>query len=213
MKQVQNLQKLKTLSYFDSNTISQVTGVTEHNLNKNVSRWIKQGLLVQLKRGYYTTSIYNNSIQNKNSYLEFISNKLKYPSYLSLEYVLAKNQVLTESIYTFTSISTKKTRIYQNKLGNFSYRNISNKLFTGFNFINKDGFDITIASKAKALFDYLYLKFYREEIITNQMIIDLRLNLDEFTKKEVNEFKKYCNLTQIQKYIKLTQKVFPKYAN
>ena len=210
MKQVQKLQQLNNLSYFDTNTVAQLTGLEGNNLYKNIIRWLKQGALIKLKRGVYTTDSYFKQLDDKNTYLEFITNKLRYPSYLSLEYVLSKGQVLTETVYSYTAITQKTTRAYSNELGTFSYRNISDKLFTGFKIIKKNGFEIAIASKAKALFDYIYLKMFRKSLITIEMLNDLRLNLEEFTKEDAGEFSKYCELSNIQKYKNLPYLLFPK---
>lgn len=207
MKQVNKLKQLENLSYFDLETLAQVTELKENTLYKNVSRWKAQSRIIQLKRGVYTTSIFA-SKQNPKSYYEFLSNKLRYPSYLSLEYVLNKYQVLTESVYTYTSITQKSTRTYSNSFGIFSYKSISDLLFTGFNIIKENGFEIAIATKSKALFDFLYLKFYRKSEISETMIDDLRLNLDEFTKEERGEFLRFCKSTKIDKFSTLYKLVF-----
>jgi len=213
VKQIQKINQLETLSYFGVDTISQITDLEGNNLYKNITRWVKQGRLMQLKKGLYTTNRYYNQLTTKNSYLEFISNKLRYPSYLSLEYVLTKNQVLTESVFVYTSISQKTTRSYTNNFGTFTYRTISNALFTGFTIIQKEGFAIAIATKAKALFDYLYLKLYREALITQQMLVELRLNLDEFTAADIQNFSNFCGLSGIKKYKKLPKLLFANHDN
>lgn len=207
MKQVVKLEKLENLSYFDTETISQLTDLTGNTLYKNISRWVDQGILINLKKGLYTTKTFYNK-QNATSYIEFISNKLRYPSYLSLEYVLSKNQVLTENVFAYTSITQKSTRLYVNNLGVFSYKNINKKLFTGYTIYNDGVFDIAIATKSKALFDYIYLKLYRKTDITKYTIDGFRLNLDGFTKNDREEFATYCKNSQINKFINLDQLVF-----
>ena len=207
MKQVTKLEKLENHSYFNTETLSQLTDLSGNSLYKNISRWVDQGILINLKKGLYITKTFYDK-QNKTSYLEFISNKLRYPSYLSLEYVLNKNQVLTESVYAFTSVTQKSTRLYTNKLGVFSYKNISEKLFTGYTILNEGTYEIAMASKSKALFDYIYLKLYRNTNITKSTIDDLRLNLDGYTKKDREEFAIYCNILQIKKFNGLDQLVF-----
>ncbi|PIY80032.1 MAG: hypothetical protein COY80_05025 [Candidatus Pacebacteria bacterium CG_4_10_14_0_8_um_filter_42_14] len=202
MKQVGKLKQLENLSYFGTETLAQITDLEGNSLYKNISRWLKQDSIIQLKRGLYTTSAFTQK-QNNQSYFELISNKLRYPSYLSLEYVLAKHQMLTESVYSFTSITQKSTREYSSSFGRFSYKKVANALFTGYSLEEKNGFQIATATKAKALFDYLYLKFQRNSIISETMIEDLRLNLDEFTKADIEEFAGYCELATYQKFKKL----------
>lgn len=208
MKQVEKLKQLENLSYFDTETLAQLMELEGNTLYKNISRWTKQGLILQLKKGLYTTKSFYSKQQNPKDYLEFISNKLRYPSYLSLEYVLNKYQVLTESVFSYTSITQKSTRSYSNDLGTFSYRKINKSLFIGYSLIKQNGFEIAIATKPKALFDFLYLKLYRNSKISKSMIDDLRLNLDEFTKEEIKEFSDYCSTTTIDKFINLDKLVF-----
>ncbi len=210
MKQVHKLKNLETLAFFNIVAVEQVTEVSAKCLYENISRWIKSGTLIQLKKGLYTTKSYYSKVEDKESYTEFIANKLKYPSYLSLEYVLSKYQILSENVYTYTSVTSKKTNIYSSELGVFSYRNISDKLFVGFEIINKGGFEVVVASKAKALFDYLYFKFYKQKKITEEDINGLRLNLDEFSEDEVKELQEYCNLTSMGKFKNLTKLLFEK---
>lgn len=207
MKHVAKLKQLENLSYFDLETLSQITDLKGNTLYKNVSRWKEQGIIIQLKRGVYTTSGFALK-QDTKSYLEFVSNKLRYPSYLSLEYVLSKYQVLTESVYIYTAITKKSTRTYSNSFGMFSYRNISDFLFTGYNVVKENNFEIAIATKSKALFDYLYLKFYRKSEINKAMVDELRLNLDEFTKQERLEFLGFCKSTKIDKFSALYKLIF-----
>lgn len=210
MKQVENLQQLKSLSFFDTSAVGQVTFLQGNYLYESIARWINAGILLQLKKGLYTTSDFYKDLLEKDTYAEFLANKLKYPSYLSLEYVLSKNGVLSESVYAYTSITRKKPQVFVNSIGSFSYRNISEKLFLGFEIFDKEGFEIAMASKPKALFDYLYLKFLRRSEITKESTEDLRLNLDEFSNKEIKEFTYYCNLTKISKYQKLPKLLFAK---
>jgi len=198
VKHVAKLKQLENLSYFDLETLSQITDLKGNTLYKNVSRWKEQGIIIQLKRGVYTTSGFALK-QDTKSYLEFVSNKLRYPSYLSLEYVLQKYSLLTEGVYAFTSITLKKTNTYKNKLGLFTYSNISQNLFTGYKIVNKEGFQIKEASKAKALFDFLYLRLLSVKNINKSLIDSFRFNLDEFSQKDQKEFKSYVKLSKIKK--------------
>ena len=194
------INNLSNVPFFDTVTVQQLLGVSKKATYENINRWIKQGRLIQLKKGLYTTQEYYKTLNNKQVYLEFLANNLRVPSYLSLEYVLQKYSILTEQVFAYTSITLKTKRMYTNALGTFIYRQISLKLFAGFKQLNIDGFTIYQATKAKALFDYLYLKFLNYQVINTQNIIDLRLNLDQVTKTDLQELAKYCRLAQISKF-------------
>lgn len=205
MKQVNKLKNLENLSYFGKSAISQYIDIKPESLSVNINRWIKDGVLIQLKKGLYTTSNYFERVGNKSLYSEFIANKLRTPSYLSLEYVLQKYSILTEAVYSITSITTKTGRSYDNTLGLFLYRSIKEKLFTGFDIIYDNDFKIAQATKAKALFDWLYLKLFRIKNINLGTLESLRLNIDGFKLKDFKEFKSYCEMADIKKYQNLGQ--------
>ena len=208
MNQVQNLRKLSNLSYFDKNTLSQFIELSDSSLYAAINRWLKKGRIIQLKKGLYVTSDYLDKMSGNQAYLEFIANKLRSPSYLSLEHVLQKYSILSESVFSITSVTLKSKRIYKNRLGTFIYRNIREDLFSGYTIKKNDGFEIKEASKAKALFDYLYLKLFRVKSPNKKLINSLRLNLDEFTSKDKQEFCSYCQLPEIKKYKTLPSLLF-----
>lgn len=212
MNQVKNLKKLAGLSYFDKNTLSQFINLTDNSLYGNIKRWLKQEQLWQLKKGLYVLPSYYQCLSDKESYKEFIANKLKEPSYLSLEYVMQKYSILTEAVYSFTSITPKSRRVYANKLGTFIYRQIKQDLFIGYTIKSNNGFEIKEATKAKALFDYLYLKNYRAPVISRELLDSYRLNLDELTSQDLKEFSNYCQITCVKKFLNLPALLRQDYA-
>jgi len=207
--QTNNLKQLDTASFFDKNTLQRVVKVTNNALYRDIKRWLRNGQLIQLKRGLYVTGNYYQNVPDKQTYLEFIANQLKYPSYLSLEYVLQKYSVLSESVYTITSVSRKKTKSFKNQLGLFTYAKIKDDLFTGFKVVNKSGFEIKEASKAKALFDWLYFRTRRVPQVNEAWLSSLRLNLEELTEEDFVELKIYIGMEggkKLKKVYKLVKK-------
>ena len=180
MKQTYDLEKLNRLEYFTLDTLRNFVSLNGTSLYKFVMRKVKNGEFIYIRKGLYVTVKYFED-NNKEVFLEKIANKLKMPSYISMEYMLSKYSVLSENVFTITSITTKKTNVYENSLGRFYYRNIKDNLFEGFVLENK----VYRATKAKALFDFLYFK------TRNTNLKEYRLNLDEFTKADIQEFKKY----------------------
>ena len=204
MNQVKKLSTISNLSYFNTNTLSLIyPELSKNSLYSNIKRWIKKGQLIQIKKGMYVTKEYVLNVQDESSYKEFLANKIKYPSYLSTEYVLQEYSILSDAVYAYTSVTLKSKNTYANKFGRYIYRNITRKLFTGYDIKEIGGYEIKEATKPKALFDYLYLKLYRIRNITEGMLLELRLNLDEFEKRDIDEFEKYCKLAGIEKYTNL----------
>lgn len=200
MKQENKLIKLSSFSYFGKNTLSQYVEVSQNSLYSNIKRWLKKGILVQLKRGFYVTGDYLSKNAGSPGYYEFVSNKLYEPSYLSSEYVLQQYNMLSEAVFAFTAITLKTKRKYENQLGRFIYHNVKENLFTGYEIVKKGPFRIKMATRAKALFDYLYLKFYKTGSIDTETIKSLRLNLDDFSKKDLKEFSTYCEMANVAKF-------------
>lgn len=203
MNQVRELKKLAVLSYFDKNTLSQFMALSDNSLYSNIKRWLKKSDLVALKKGMYVTQDYLMHLKTTKTYSDFIANKLREPSYLSMETVLQRHTMLTEAVFGWTSVTLKSKRIYKNSLGAFVYRNIKPDLFTGFEIRNEEGFDVRVARKAKALFDFLYFKLFKIGVITPEIIDSFRLNFDGFSKADLKEFSGYCKLSGIQKFIQL----------
>ncbi len=182
-----------------------------NTLDGNIRYWLKGGDLIALKKGLYVFAERYKNEKNKDVFLEYIAGQLVSPSYLSLEYVMAKYQLLTESVNVVTSITTKSTRNYSNKLGAFRYYTVTPKLFCGYRVELINGAPIATASKTKALFDFLYLRFVKDAAINGKEVEELRINWENLNKKEFAELASYAALTrsiEIKELIKLIQKMY-----
>jgi hypothetical protein len=113
--------------------------------------------------------------------------------------VLAKYQIMSEPVRSITAITTKQERFFINSLGSFRYYSIPDKLFCGYKIKTWRDKTIAEATKAKALFDFLYLRFRREKNID---IESLRLNLESMNKKDWQEFFKYFDKLKSKKWEK-----------
>ncbi|NQV13522.1 MAG: hypothetical protein HQ530_04460 [Parcubacteria group bacterium] len=188
------IEQLKELPYFDKKVIYQLS--EQYNLKKGtVDAYVNQSLahqdLIQLKKGIYVSADYFAKNKGQISYIYYLANVLRQPSYVSSWTALQYYDLTTETIQTIISVTPKITRSYQNKTGNFRYHSIKNNLFSGF-YLVEGKFDFFIASPAKALFDLIYFK-------TNQLkgmrlaeieglVKELRIDIDEMDSKERNNF-------------------------
>lgn len=111
--------------------------------------------------------------ENKDLYLEYLANKIYEPSYISAEYVMSKYNLLTEAAYGISSVTTGKTKTFDNKLGRFNYNSLSPGLFFGFEIMKFYSASIMVARKPKAIFDYLYLRFFKNALISEKSIEEL----------------------------------------
>lgn len=191
-EQIMNL--ISDLPYFD---LANFTPFKKNRAYLKIifSRAENKGKIIRLKKGFYVSAKFIEEIQKKNTfsdYIELIANKIYEPSYLSLDYVLYEYNILTEISKNFTSISLNKPIFLSNNLGNFFYHKIKKDLFLGFSVIKKGDFAILKATKAKALFDFLY--FRKNNLIDRRAIEELRLNLNNIKPADWREFKKYLRI-------------------
>ncbi|MBU2578530.1 hypothetical protein KKA09_00160 [Patescibacteria group bacterium] len=196
---IEIFKKFEELPCFTKANLRLFQDNSDFSFDKNIQNWIKKGLIKKLKNGLYVTEKYILKEKEPTLYQEFIANKLLRPSYLSGEYVLQKYNILTEAIYGLTSITSKTTRGFENFFGVFRYYNLKKELFLGFKEINFGKFKILIASKAKSLFDFVYLKKNNFQEFSTKEIEEMRLNLDEINKKDLEELLKYINLSKNKK--------------
>ena len=197
-------EKTKNLQIFDKNYLKLLEKDT-NNLNSNLKYWLKNNDIISLKNGTYILKDTYEKENNKDLYLEYLANQLLKPSYVSLEYVLAKYQIMSEPVRSLTSISLKSSREFNNEIGTWRYYQIPKELFTGYFFVSFNNQDVAIASKAKALFDFLYLRFRRGPMPKIENIEKLRLNLENLNKNDKQEFYTYFNLISGERWYNLVE--------
>jgi predicted transcriptional regulator of viral defense system len=170
-------------------------GMPISTLNTYIERSIADKTIISLKRNYYVTSHFFNKSKSSYEYTFFLSNILLSRSYVSRESALQYYGLMSESIGSYiTSVTTKSTRKFKNRLGVFEYKSISEKLFFNFNSINFEVGDIRmsflIANKVKSIFDYLYyregkLKFSKSALL--DLLDEYRIDYDSLSKSEINK--------------------------
>lgn len=188
-------EKLSPFLIFNKNTL-RAFEKREESVNAGVKYWMKNGKIVQLKKGtYLLNDRWEKEIQ-KDLYLEYIANKLLEPSYLSFEYVLAKYQILSEPVSALTSATVKSSREFSNALGSFRYYTLAPNLFCGYAAKEESDFPVCEASKGKALFDFLYIRFLKQKPIAAEEVENLRINWENISRKEFEQAKSYLKFTK-----------------
>ena len=193
------LSSLDFLPYFTIEAIKQLLedeSVADSTILTAVYRWVKAKKVIRLKKGVYMSSRFYELHHSDAEFSSMVSAILLPQSYLSLEYILQRQGNLTEITYPVTSITIKQTRMFENQLGTFTYRNIKADLFIGFNISEYQGIPISKATPAKALFDYFYLRFWRE---SDDPVEELRLNLEDFTQNDWAEFASFIEISKSRK--------------
>jgi hypothetical protein len=198
------LSSFDSLPYFTSEAVKQLIGdnsLADGTVRTALYRWMRSGKLIQLKKGVYMTRRFFEMHRADADFSAMVSAILIPQSYLSLEYVLQRNSILTEVTFPVSAITIKQTRTFENKLGTYSYRNIKEPLYIGFNISEYSGIPFSQATVAKALFDTLYLRPWRKRKRPEGYSIaeDLRLNLEDFTDKDKQEFIKFVEISKSRK--------------
>ncbi len=160
------------------------------NKNTKICREVKNGNLIKIINGLYETD------PNVNGYL--LAGSIYGPSYLSFDYALSYYGLIPEKVTAFTSATfdKKKKKSYDNQFGLFLYRDVPTNVYPlGINVIEEGEYNYQIATPEKALCDKLYtlnpLKNMQE--LEHVLFSDLRIDLDEFSRLNVNDIEILSN--------------------
>lgn len=149
---IAKLRKIRKL-YFGYEEIARALEVTPGSARVFANRYVRQGLIIRLKRNIYLIKErWNNLTQGE---LFGLANIAQVPSYVSLMTALSYYDITTQIQRNFVeSIAVKRTKEIIIDDTVFNYVKINRKLYGGF--MKREGF--FIAAPEKALLDALYLK-------------------------------------------------------
>lgn len=141
--------------YFGYEEIARVRGISLDSAKVTASRYVRQGLLLRLKKNIYVRrDVWN--VANKEDKFR-LANLGQSPSYISLMTALDYYEITTQVQQDFfESVAVRRTKEIQVNGSVFKYSKIDERLF--FEFKKENG--IFIASPEKALLDAFYLMSY-----------------------------------------------------
>jgi len=134
-----------------------------------LSRWVKAGKLIQLKRGVY---LLNSPYRKEDINEYYLASVLKKPSYISLEKAMEYHNLIPEGVYVYTSLTTKRPGRFKTEFGDFEYRHIRTSLFWGYEPLTFDGKTMYMATPEKAMLDFFYFNHIK---VTPDYLESLRL--------------------------------------
>lgn len=143
------------------------------DVHRQLSRWVKAGKVVQVRRGLYALA----EPYRKMAIEPFVvANRIARPSYVSLESALAFHGVIPEAVSIVTSVTGGRPRSYETPLGRYDYRHVRKGLLGGFIRESlRGGATALVATAEKALLDLLYL---RPASDAPGFLAELRINPD-----------------------------------
>lgn len=171
------IQKIKNIpkSYFSFADLKKISDLSDESLKVAISRMIKSGEIIKLKKGVYASDI--SKINWESFAVETHS-----PSYLSFEWALSKYNILSQKPVNLTLATTKRSKKITTPQNIIIYHHLQPKLFWGF--IREDNY--LLADPEKAFLDLAYVslngyaKFDVEEM--NLELLD-KVKLKKYLKK------------------------------
>lgn len=120
---------------------------------RRLNEWQDKGYIRKVIKGFYVLA---DRALDEWALFE-IANRIYKPSYVSLESALAHYQLIPESVYGVTSISTRRSYRFASPLAEFRYRTVAPRLFFGYDLAAAGTKRVMIARPEKAVLDFLYL--------------------------------------------------------
>ena len=164
--------------------------------------------MTRLKTGFYISNEYLEKEADNERYFEYLGCILKEPSYVSLRYALSKYNLIPESIFDLTLVTTKKTNRFNTTLKSFVYKNITEKFYFGYNSLIYKNKIINFAYPYKAVFDLFYYTKLNSKEELRDYVESSRINwdnLDKTNKSRLSKLLKTSNLKKMSQLLEVLQ--------
>jgi len=146
--------------------------VSAGQVRLQLSRWVKAGRLLQLRRGVYALAP---AWRRKEPHPFVVANRLQRGSYVSLEAALAYHGLIPEHVPVVTSVGPGRRETVRNALGAYRFNHIVGTMLFGYSRVEVAPRQFAfIAVPEKSLLDLVYLTpgadsidFFRELRIRN----------------------------------------------
>ena len=194
-------------------TLESYTHRQYHSRAAKLAHLEKEGDIIPLKKGLY---VLNSADHGYAISAPLCSNHIYGPSYLSLQWALSFYDLIPEQGYVYTAITTKRSRQFKNRLGLFTYHQVSANYYSiGIELYTQDATNFLIASPEKALADTLLTTWYVPHASIKQLgqflEEDLRMDLTELKDMDIEIFRQ-CAMhgrkqTIFNHLIKLIEKI------
>jgi predicted transcriptional regulator of viral defense system len=162
------LERAATLPVIETSTLRS-WGEEPRALSVQLTRWVKAGKLVMLRRGVY---LLPPALRRVSPSLEYLANLLVTPSYVSFERALALHGLVPERVPLVQSVTTARPGLFQTPVGDFEYRHVKPSWFMGYRELPVGPDHALVATPEKALLDTVY---FSTGPFTEERIEELRL--------------------------------------
>lgn len=124
-----------------------------------------------------------------------IANAVVQPSYISLDTALSYYKIIPETVYSVTSITPRHSRSLVINNIEYKYHQLKKKLFFGIRSLKEGNSYIFMATKEKALLDYLYF------VARGKRLYNDRINIKLINKKRLLGYHREFRKIIINKYL------------
>ena len=129
--------------------------VSAQQVRLQLSRWVKDGRLIQLRRGLYTLAPVWRKVE---PHPFLVANRLQRGSYVSAQSALAFHGIIPEYVPVVTSVGPGRPETVRNPLGAFQFNHLARQLLFGYSQIEVAPRQLAfVASPEKALLDLIHL--------------------------------------------------------
>ena len=172
-----------------------------------LTRWCGQGLLVQLRNGFYA---FPDQLRN-DDFIYHIANRIYAPSYVSLHSALGYHgYVRTAAGMPVSSVSGRKTASFRNAFGKFDYQKMKPELHFGYGKHTVDGISFEMAYPEKALLDlfYLYPTLYGTEQGFRNFAIEVQMLYENLDVERLYDYMARFECRALEQRVDLFVRVF-----
>ncbi len=152
----------------------------------------KAGKIIRLKRGMYVVSP---DVSKQLLSIELIANHMYGPSYVSLESALRYYGLIPEQVFTTRSITTNRSKKFENSIGNFEYITVNHSYYPlGIRQQTEENkYTFLIATPEKALCDMIIstprLRIQSEKALITYLEEDLRFDMSSLDEMDTDIIK------------------------
>lgn len=171
--------------------------VDPEDVRRQLSRWVKSGRLLQLRRGLYTLSLpYRKTTPDP----FLIANRLVRGSYVSMQSALSYYGLIPEGVTTIVSITTGQPGLFETPLGRYQFHHVKSSFFKGFHLTElNNGQEAFLATPEKALLDLLYLTPDGDNL---KYLHELRLqHLEKLSSEKLQSYAESPKLQRVVKFL------------
>lgn len=173
--------------FFETRELNTIFDEPIGQIRARLSRWVKDGKLIQLRRGKYILPKAERFATATDGY---ISNYLYRPSYVSLHTALEIHGLIPESVQIVEAVTPMQTARWVTPEGHFKYYSIKASRFNGYEkyVVSKTQRqtqqNFLLATPEKALIDLFY---FQKGQWTKERLEEMRFqNLDKLNNHELN---------------------------